>query len=121
MNRVFRGALFPILIVIVLAFFVAKLLSPSTSSGVVHNYQSFTTKDLPQKAVQSFTVDPSNNAINVTLDSGVRYSVGYDPGTSMLPTLLNEVSSLNKAGANVKYNIVPKSSSTWSSLLLYLL
>ena len=48
MNRVFRGALFPILIVIVLAFFVAKLFGPSTSTGVIHNYQSFTTQDLPQ-------------------------------------------------------------------------
>src|ERR1700690_2924892 len=106
MNRVFRGALFPILIVIVLAFFVAKLVSPPTSTGVVHNYQSFTTSDLPSGRVQSFTVDPANNAINVTLTGGTRYSVGYDPGTSMLPDLLKNVESLDKAGANVKYNIV---------------
>jgi cell division protease FtsH len=123
MNRVFRGALFPILIVIVLAFFVAKLMSPAGTTGVVHNYQSFTTRDLPGKQVQSFTVDPANNAINVTLTSGTRYSVGYDPGTTMLPSLISEVNSLNKAGPGntVHYNIVPKSSSTWSSLLLYLL
>ena len=88
MNRVFRGALFPILIVIVLAFFVAKLFGPSTSSGVVHNYQSFTTSDLPTGRVQSFTVDPASNAINVTLNDHTRYSVGYDPGTSMLPALI---------------------------------
>jgi len=121
MNRVFRGALFPILIVIVLAFFVAKLVSPTTSTGVVHNYQSFTTSDLPNGRVQSFTVDPANNAINVTLIGGTRYSVGYDAGTTMLPTLLKQVQTLDSAGANVKYNIVPKGSSTWSSLLLYLL
>jgi cell division protease FtsH len=121
MNRVFRGAVFPILIVVVLAFFVAKLVSPTTSSGVVHNYQSFTTQDLPGGHVQSFTVDPANNAINVTLVGGTRYSVGYDPGTTMLPTLISQVERLDAHGANVKYNIVPKSSSTWSSLLLYLL
>jgi cell division protease FtsH len=122
MNRVFRGALFPILIVIVLAFFVAKLFGPSTSSGVVHNYQSFTTQDLPQGRVQSFTVDPASNAINVTLNGGTRYSVGYDPGTSMLPALVSEVNKLNATGSSdVHYNIVPKGSSTWSSLLLYLL
>jgi hypothetical protein len=48
MNRVFRGALFPILIVIVLAFFVAKLVSPPASTGVVHNYASLLQQDLPQ-------------------------------------------------------------------------
>ncbi len=90
MNRVFRGALFPILIVIVLAFFVSKLVSPGSSSAVQHNYQSFTTQDIPRGNVQSFTVDPANNAINVTLNDHTKYSVGYDPGTTMLPTLITQ-------------------------------
>jgi cell division protease FtsH len=126
MNRVFRGALFPILIVIVLAFFVAKVFSPGTASGPKPSYQSFTTQDLPLGHVQSFTVDPANNAINVTLNDQqhTRYSVGYDPGTTMLPQLISEVNRLDKSAAflnKVEYNIVPKGSSTWSSLLLYLL
>ena len=125
MNRVFRGALFPILIVIVLAFFVSRLLSPTTSSGVTHNYQSFTQTDLPSGQVQSFTVDPSNDAINVTLNDGshTRYSVGYDAGTTMLPTLLAQVNSYNSShpATAVHYNVLPKGSSTWSSLLIYFL
>ena len=88
MNRVFRGALFPILIVIVLAFFVAKLVSPPSSSGVLHNYQSFTTKDLPSGNVKSFTADTNSNSINVTLKDNTRYSVGYDPGTAMLTQVI---------------------------------
>jgi cell division protease FtsH len=120
MNRVFRGALFPILIVIVLAFFVAKVFSNGTTTGQIHNYQSFTTQDLPQGLVQSFTVDPANNAVNVTLadTQHTRYTVGYDPGTTLLPGLLQEAKN---APNHPAYNIVPKGSSTWSSLLLYLL
>ena len=118
MNRVFRGALFPILIVIVLAFFVAKLFGPSTSTGEVHNYKSFITHDLPGGFVQSFTADPANNAINVTLTDRTRYSVGYDAGS----TMLQQVQAADaKAPNQPPYNIVPKGSSTWSSLLLYLL
>jgi cell division protease FtsH len=124
MNRVFRGALFPILIVIVLAFFVSKLLSPSTSNGQIHNYQSFVNTDLQQDLVKSFTADPANNAINVTLRDGTRYSVGYDAGTTMLQQVINETNSVNKnlpANQQIAFNVVPKGSSTWSSLLLYLL
>ncbi|MGA3360826.1 MAG: ATP-dependent zinc metalloprotease FtsH [Solirubrobacteraceae bacterium] len=117
MNRVFRGALFPILIVIVLAFFVAKLVSPPASNGVVHNYASLLQQDLPQHHVKSFTVDTSSNTINVTLVGGVRYSVGYEPGDPS--TLSAVISKANTLG--VPYNILGKSSSTWSSLLLYLL
>src|SRR5579864_9239639 len=111
MNRVFRGALFPILIV--LAFFVSKLVSPGSSSGQPHNYQTFTTQDIPNGKVQSFTVDPANNAINVTLTDHSKYSVGYDPGTTMLPSLVNQVNTLNKQDvknglAQIAYNIVPK-------------
>jgi cell division protease FtsH len=123
MNRVFRGALFPILIVIVLAFFVAKLVSPPASGGKLHNYQSFTTSDLPGGQVKSFTADTNSNSINVTLIDGTRYSVGYDPGTTMLTQVISEAKSYDSAhpNAQVSYNVLPKGSSTWSSLLLYLL
>jgi cell division protease FtsH len=123
MNRVFRGALFPILIVIVLAFFVAKLVSPPSSSGVLHNYQSFTTKDLPSGNVKSFTADTNSNSINVTLKDNTRYSVGYDPGTAMLTQVIAQAKAYDAThpSSQVSYNVLPKSSSTWSSLLLYLL
>jgi cell division protease FtsH len=118
MNRVFRGALFPILIVIVLAFFVAKLFGPSTSNGIKHDYKSFITRDLPSGSVASFTADPASNAINVTLTDHTRYSVGYDAGSNMFA----QVQAADaKAPNQPPYNIVPKGSSTWSSLLLYLL
>src|SRR3984893_6503471 len=118
MNRVFRGALFPILIVIVLTFFVAKVFSNGAATGQVHNYKSFITHDLPSGLVQSFTADPANNAINVTLTDRTRYSVGYDPGSTMLQAIQ---AVDNKAPNQPPYNIVPKGSSTWFSLLLYLL
>ncbi|HEX4036312.1 MAG TPA: ATP-dependent zinc metalloprotease FtsH [Solirubrobacteraceae bacterium] len=119
MNRVFRGALFPILIVIVLAFFVSKLLSGTTTTGEIHNYSSLVKQDLPNGKVASFTVDTSSNTINVTLNdsSHTRYSVGYEPGD---PSTLNTVLADAKA-TGVPFNIDGKGSSTWSSLLLYLL
>ncbi|HLW95271.1 MAG TPA: ATP-dependent zinc metalloprotease FtsH [Solirubrobacteraceae bacterium] len=119
MNRVFRGALFPIVIVIVLAFFVSKLLSGTTTTGPVHNYASLVRHDLRVGLVQSFVVDTSSNTINVTLNdqSHTRYSVGYEPGDpASLQTVISEA---NKEG--VPFNYLGKGSSTWSSLLLYLL
>ena len=51
MNRVFRGALFPILIVIVLAFFVVEAaLAEAARPGQSHNYQTLITQDLPNGA-----------------------------------------------------------------------
>ena len=118
MNRVFRGALFPILIVIVLAFFVSRLIAPSAATGPPHNFKTFTQSDLPLGKVQSWTADPANNAINVTLADHTKYTVGYDPGSTMLQQI--ELIS-NKAPNSPPFNIVAKGSSTWSSLLLYLL
>ncbi len=118
MNRVFRGALFPIVIVIVLAFFVSKLI-PSSAGGPPHDYQTLVGVDIPGKAVASFTVDTSSNAINVTLKNKTKYTVGYDPSTqSTLDTVINEY---KKYEPKAPFNILPKGSSTWSSLLLYLL
>jgi cell division protease FtsH len=118
MNRVFRGALFPILIVIVLAFFVSKLISPSASTGQPHDYKTFITQDLPNGQVKSWTADPSNDAINVTLIGGQKYTIGYDAGSTQLQSIINKS---NNARNHPPYNIVAKGSSTWSSLLLYLL
>ena len=118
MNRVFRGALFPIVIVIVLAFFVSKLI-PTGSGGQPHDYQTLVGVDIPGRQVASFTVDTSSNAINVTLINKTKYTVGYDPATqSTLDTVINEY---KRYEPGKPYNILPKGSSTWSSLLLYLL
>src|SRR5580692_377049 len=118
MNRVFRGALFPILIVIVLAFFVSRVLSPSSSNGTPPDYKAFISSQLPGGFVKSWTADPSNDAINVTAINGDKYTVGYDAGSTMLATV---IADSNAAPNHPPYNIVAKSSSTWSSLLLYLL
>jgi len=118
MNRVFRGALFPILIVIVLAFFVSKLISPSSSTGPTHDFKTFTQNDLPHGLVKSWTADPSNDAINVTLTNGTKYTIGYDAGSTQLQQIIKET---NTAQNSPPYNVVAKGSSTWSSLLLYLL
>src|SRR5579871_6013368 len=118
MNRVFRGALFPIVIVIVLAFFVSKLI-PSGTGGQPHDYQTLLQTDIPDRQVKSFTVDTSSNAINVTLKTGTKYTVGYDPGTQS--TLDDVINAYKRYEPGAPFNILPKGSSTWSSLILYLL
>ena len=45
MNRFFKSAAFPILLVVVLAFFFTKLASTGTSGGRSHSYQTLSPKN----------------------------------------------------------------------------
>ncbi len=121
MNRVFRGALFPILIVIVLAFFVSKLISPGDARpGQPHNYQTFTEQDLPRGEVKSFDRRPSSNAINVTLTDRPRSTRSATTAPRSCRRSSRSANKLRREPLQT-FNVVSKSSSTWSSLLLYLL
>jgi cell division protease FtsH len=115
MSRFFKSALFPILIVVVLAFFAQKLISPSGSSGVQHTYSSLVNAEVPSGQVKAVDIKTKGNEIAVTPKSGAKYSVGYIDGQATAP-LLAEL----KAN-NVQYNIEPNKSSTWLSLLTYIL
>ena len=116
MSRFFKSAAFPILIVVVLAFFAQKLIG---NSGTTHNYtfgQLIT--QLDNKEVKSVSLDQKDNSANVTLlpeFGGYKYSVGYPD--SYAPYLINDAL---KDGASA-LNVQDKSSSGWLSLLTYLL
>ena len=53
MNRFFKSAAFPILLVVVLAFFFTKLASTGTSNGRSHSYQTLVSEELPKGEVKS--------------------------------------------------------------------
>jgi cell division protease FtsH len=115
MSRFFKSAAFPILIVVVLAFFAQKLIG--TSGHVQHySYGNFI-QQIQDGQVQSFSLDQKSDVANITLKGGTKYSVGYpDNATQFLVT---------KAIANnidpSKVDVKSKSTSGWLSLLTYIL
>jgi cell division protease FtsH len=117
MNRVFKGAFFPIVIVIVLAFFVSRLIPGSGSSTSPPTYQTLTTQYLPNGQVKTITVKPSSNDIDFTLNNGHSYSVGF-VGADQVNAI---IATIDKDGLGTKYNIEATSTSEWPSLLISIL
>jgi cell division protease FtsH len=113
MSRFFKSAAFPILIVVVLAFFASKLISSSHSTEPKHTYQTFVSKELPGGEVKSAEIKQKGNSVEVTLKNGEKYEVGYVP--SVAPKLTEK---LEKAG--VAFNVETNKSSIWLSLLTYI-
>jgi cell division protease FtsH len=114
MSRFFKSAAFPILIVVVLAFFASKLISSGKSSEPTHTYQTFVSQNLPKGEVKSAEIKQKANAVEVTLKNKEKFEVGYVP--SVAPQLFDELKS-----ANVEFNVETDKSSVWLSLLGYIL
>ena len=114
MSRFFKSAAFPILIVVVLAFFASKLVGNSSKST------NYTYGDLVQQVktgeVRSLTFDQKDNSVSVVLDNGKKYSTGYPDSQSSY--LINE--AINTDGEN-SVQVQDKSSNGWIALLTYLL
>jgi cell division protease FtsH len=113
MSRFFKSAAFPILIVVVLAFFASKLISSSHSTEPKHTYQTFVSKELPGGEVKSAEIKQKGNSVEVTLKNNEKFEFGYVP--SVAPKLTEK---LEKAG--VAFNVETDKSSIWLSLLTYI-
>jgi cell division protease FtsH len=114
MSRFFKSAAFPILIVVVLAFFAQKLIG-SSSHGQSYTFGNLLTQ-LDAKQVKSLSLDQKSNSADVTLTNGQKYSVGYPD--SYAPTLIKDASvDVPQQG----FNVQSKSSNGWLSLLTYIL
>jgi cell division protease FtsH len=117
MSRFFKSAAFPILIVIVLAFFAQKLIG-STSHSPKETFGNLLTQ-LDSRQVQSLSLDQKDNSAQVTLTQaagGLKYSVGYPD--SYAPQLINQAKNNVPASG---LDIQSKSSNGWLSLLTYIL
>jgi cell division protease FtsH len=114
MNRFFKSAALPILLVVVLAFFVSKLTSVGHSNEPVHTYQTLVSKNLPGDEVKSAEIKQKGNAVEVTLTNKEKFEVGYVP--SAAPKLIEKLEK-----ANVAFNVETDKSSVWLSLLSYIL
>ncbi len=114
MSRLFKSAAFPILIVVVLAFFAQKLISPSDHppKQTFANFLTQVQASPPQ--VKGVDVKTKDNTVDVTRADGSKYQVGYpDAYGAQL------VSTLQKA--NVPFDVQGKQTSGWLSLLTYVL
>jgi cell division protease FtsH len=114
MSRFFKSAAFPILIVVVLAFFAQKLIG-TTNHAPNYSFGNLIYQ-LENGQVRSMSLHEKDHTANVTTTSGVKYTVGYTD--SYAPTLINLAS---KSLPPNDFNIQGTQSSGWLSLLTYLL
>src|SRR5215831_10982601 len=91
MSRFFKSAAFPILIVVIIAFFAAKLIGGSQSKGPEHTYQTLVTQDIPQRQVASAEIKTKDNSVSVTLKNKEKYEVGlFDTQAPQLESELRQ-------------------------------
>jgi cell division protease FtsH len=118
MSRFFKSAAFPILIVVVLAFFAQKLIGNSSHS-THYSFGNLLTQ-LQDNQVKGLTLKEKDNTANVTLlqqYGGTKYSVGYpDQYTPQLITLGHA-----HITDQSQFDIQGKASNGWLSLLTYIL
>src|SRR6516165_4045316 len=121
MSKFFKSAAFPILIVVVLAFFAQKLI------GTASHQPKYTFGSLMQQlqsnpvGVKSLSMHVSNNTVNATTTDGTHYTVGYPD--QYAPNIINAAQDDVKAGTlpPTAFNVIGKQSNGWLSLLTYLL
>ncbi len=114
MSRFFKSAAFPILIVVVLAFFAQKLIG-STTKTATPTFGALVNQ-VKDGQVQSLTLDQKDNSVAVVLKDGTKYTTGYPDSYSS--TLIND--SINDDGQN-SVIVQDKSTNGWLSLLTYIL
>ncbi len=121
MSRFFKSAAFPILIVVVLAFFAQKLIGNSSKTPSL-NYGELT-QAVQTGQVKHLTFDQKDNSVTYTLTATAAASYGGATGSTGYPdngmsTLIQ--SALKNDGA-ASVSVQDKSSNGWLSLLTYLL
>jgi len=111
-SRFFKSAAFPILIVIVLAFFAQRLISPSDPQQDV-TYSQFVTQ-VQNDRVEKVTLNTKNNQIDVEPKQGAEYETAYPDNTEQ--SLVNELEA-----ANVAVDVKGKGGGGWTTALIYIL
>ena len=114
MRRFFRSAAFPILIVVVLAFFAQRLISPG-SGPETPDYTTFVQR-VDSGQIESVTWNTKDNTLNVKQKDGTSYDEAYPDSDSAQAQLLNSLQQ-----HDVKTEIKGKGGSSLLSLLTYIL
>jgi cell division protease FtsH len=116
MSRFFKSALFPIVIVVVLALFASKLVDSSTKTTSFTFGEMIAQIKQGPKVVSSVTLDQKNDSATVVLTDGTKYSTGYP--NNFVSTIVQDVDKYEGGSAMI---VQDTSSSGWLSLLTYLL
>jgi cell division protease FtsH len=114
LRRFFRSAAFPILIVVVLAFFAQRLISPG-SGHETPSYNEFL-QQVNAHQIDDVTFNTKDNTLNVKQTNGDEYETGFLDSADSQAQLQN---TLERNG--VKYDIKGKGGSSLLSLLTYIL
>jgi cell division protease FtsH len=113
MSRFLKNATFPILIVVVLAFFAQRFLGQNESKPKP-NFGQFLTQ-VKSGDVKSVTINTRDNTLDVTeADGKTKYQTGYPDNYE--PTLIDDLQK-----NNVEVSVKGKGGSNWLSLLTYIL
>src|SRR5213076_2107815 len=116
MRRFFRSAAFPILIVIVLAFFAQKLITGPGGEPTPTYSQFVDQVKHDPSAIQSVTFDQKSSSITVKRQDDSTYSTGYPTSCSAQPQLIN---LLQQQG--IETNVEGTGGSSFLSILTYIL
>jgi cell division protease FtsH len=114
MSRFFKSAAFPILIVVVLAFFAQKLIGSSNHTPKM-TFGNLLTQ-LDNRQVQSLTLKEKDNTADVTTTTGQKYSVGF-PDFYVGQLITKAQTDVPPQG----FDIQGRASNGWLSLLTYIL
>ena len=77
MRRFFRSAAFPILVVLVLAFFASRVISPGEPEDIP-TFNEFTERvDSEPDSIETVVFEQKQNKIKYTLTDGTEYETGY--------------------------------------------
>jgi cell division protease FtsH len=113
-RRFFRSAAFPILIVVVLAFFAQRLISPGSETETP-DYNTFIQR-VNNDQIESVTWNTKDNTLDVKQTDGTSYEEAYPDSDAAQASLLNTLQQ-----HNVKTEIKGKGGSSLLSLLTYIL
>src|ERR1044071_4931806 len=123
MTRFFKSAAFPIIIVIILAFFASKLISNSDRAEKTTFSQFLGQLDTPPAAsgdrIKTVTLDTKDNSVQVVRADGKKYEVGYPIDYS--DVLVNKLRAAKAADHISDFDVRPARSSVILSLLTYVL
>ncbi|HEY8582665.1 MAG TPA: ATP-dependent metallopeptidase FtsH/Yme1/Tma family protein, partial [Capillimicrobium sp.] len=118
MSRFFKSAAFPILIVVVLAFFAQRLISPGepTRETSFADFQA----QLAASEIKDVTVKTKDNTLEVTEKEGsTTYEVGWPDEYGQ--ELIDDLTAAKAAGKIDDFTAEGRKSNGWLSLLTYVL
>ena len=114
MNRFFRSALFPLVVIVLLVYLASQTLIPKRGNEAKLTYSELITQ-AKQGNVSEVKFNPNRQSINATLDSGQKVKVNY-------PTPQSQIQFQNiLTENNVKFDSKGTGTSTWVALLTGLL